>query len=157
MSKFPEETGSELLKFYGFPGENLKRLKFPYQMYYNGKKCSSTRVHEKVYDSLLRIYNNVLAAYGTDKIKELGLDQFAGCFNIRKMRGGTKMSTHSWGIAIDHDHKNNTLRMKKPQARFSKEEYDVWWWIWEQEGWYSLGREHNYDWMHIQACWRNKP
>lgn len=26
---------------------------------------------------------------------------FDGCFNIRKMRGGTAPSRHSWGIAID--------------------------------------------------------
>ena len=31
-------------------------------------------------------------------------------------------------------------------------EYDAWWRCWESEGWVSLGRLRNFDWMHIQAA-----
>lgn len=35
----------------------------------------------------------------TGHVKEL--KTWDGCFNIRKKRGGTTMSLHSWGVAID--------------------------------------------------------
>jgi len=88
-------------------------------------------------------------------IKELGLDQFGGCFADRDIRGGDRKSTHAWAIAFDFDPSHNTLHMKAPIARFSKPEYEAWWQAWEAEGWYSLGRHKDYDWMHVQACWRD--
>lgn len=40
------------------------------------------------------------------------LKTFDGCFNIRKKRGLTSMSLHSWGIAIDVNAAWNQLNMK---------------------------------------------
>jgi hypothetical protein len=37
------------------------------------------------------------------------LKTWDGCFNIRKIRGGTNMSLHSWGIAIDVNAFENPL------------------------------------------------
>jgi hypothetical protein len=68
------------------------------------------------------------------------------------MRGGTKWSTHSWGIAIDYDPERNRLNWGRDKASFAKPEYGDWWKIWEKEGWVSLGRTRNFDWMHIQAA-----
>ena len=31
-------------------------------------------------------------------------------------------------------------------------EYETSWWFWEEEGWVSLGRTKNPDWMHVQAA-----
>ena len=45
---------------------------------------------------LTQAFKNLIA---TGNIKEL--KTWDGCFNIRKMRGLTSMSLHSWGIAID--------------------------------------------------------
>ena len=68
------------------------------------------------------------------------------------MRGGTRWSTHAWGIAIDYDPDRNQLKWGRDRAAFARPEYDAWWRLWEEEGWVSLGRTRNYDWMHVQAA-----
>jgi hypothetical protein len=45
---------------------------------------------------LTKAFKNLIA---TGNVREL--KTWDGCFNIRKMRGLTSMSLHSWGIAID--------------------------------------------------------
>jgi hypothetical protein len=72
--------------------------------------------------------------------------------NVRKMRGSDAWSMHSWGIALDFDANRNALRMTSKEAAFAKPAYNQWWKLWEDEGWVSLGRERNYDWMHVQAA-----
>ena len=44
------------------------------------------------------------------EIHRLRLDVWGGCLNVRKMRGGTRNSMHSWGIALDYDPQNNQLK-----------------------------------------------
>jgi len=62
---------------------------------------------------------------------------------------------HSWAIAFDFDPENNGYRSSKnprdghPKAEFSDPVYDRWFQMWEAEGAISLGRERDYDWMHI--------
>jgi len=69
------------------------------------------------------------------------------------MRGSsTKWSIHSWGAAIDLDPNKNALKMTDKEATFAKPDYRDFWKIVESEGWVSLGRARNYDWMHFQAA-----
>lgn len=102
--------------------------------------------------SLSTVLKNVKDVYGPNRISELGLDLFGGCFNFRKMRNGEKLSMHSWGIALDFHPDQNRLRWGRNQALFAQKEYDMWWECWEDEGWLSLGRMRNFDWMHVQAA-----
>jgi len=57
---------------------------------------------------------------------------FDGCFNIRKMRGKTSMSLHSWGIAFDFNAFANPLGLtvKQIEAKglkpFSEQFLDCW-------------------------------
>jgi hypothetical protein len=46
-----------------------------------------------------------------------------GCFNIRKKRGSSSISTHAWGIAIDMNAAWNPFRGK---VTWSQEFLDVW-------------------------------
>jgi hypothetical protein len=110
------------------------------------------RVHEKVADSLAEVLERVHAHYGETEIERLGLNLFGGDYVARRMRGGTSMSMHSWGIAIDFDPANNQLKWGRDRARLAGADYADWWRIWEDEGWLSLGRARNYDWMHVQAA-----
>lgn len=59
---------------------------------------------------------------------------------------------HSWGIAIDYDPDRNQLQWGRDRAVFAGPDYDAWWQFWEEEGWTSLGRTRNFDWMHVQAA-----
>lgn len=53
------------------------------------------------------VYRAIVAA-GLEK----ELHTFDGCFNIRNIRGKESLSTHSWGIAVDHNAALNPLGAK---------------------------------------------
>ena len=151
---WPTSGETALKKYYGEPGSNLTYLIVPYPHYLawnTSAKVTRIQCHEKIHDSLDRVLNRVLEHYGEEKIKALRLDLFGGCFNKRKMRGGSRWSLHSWAIALDYDPSHNKLKWGRDKAAFAQSEYEQWWKLWEEEGWTSLGRAKNYDWMHIQA------
>jgi len=153
-NNWPEYDETKLNNFYGNVGENQIRIQLPYphKLSWDKRKIiNSFYCNEKVHDSMLRILTKVLNHYGIDEIKRLKLDLWGGCLNVRKMRGGANWSTHSWGIAVDYNPEENKLRWGGEKASFSKPDYADWWQFWEEEGWTSLGRTKNYDWMHIQA------
>ncbi len=153
--KWPLQTQDELEKFYGEPGTGQVKIQLPYPVkiaWEPTKVITKFSCHNKVRDSLLRVLINVKNTYGMERIKSLGLDMWGGCLNVRKMRGGSKWSTHAWGIALDWDPARNRLRWDKYKANFALPDYGMWWKHWEDEGWTSLGRERNYDFMHVQAA-----
>ena len=129
---------------------NLVNVKPPYQLYYCGKAVKTIRVHKLIADRVQAALKEILAHYGLEKIKALGLDQYSGSYNYRNSTNSNSMSMHAWGIALDFAAATNTYGMKKPQASLSKPECEMWWKIWEKHGAVSLGRECNYDWMHLQ-------
>ena len=137
---------------YGAAGDesNLTNITPPYPLFFEGRQVKTIRVHRMIADRVLDALRDVLGHYGPTKIKALGLDQYSGSYNYRKNTGGSSLSLHSWGIALDFDAEHNTYSMHKPQARFSAPEYDEWWNIWERHGGYSLGRRSDCDYMHVQ-------
>lgn len=156
-NEWPWEREEDLLAFYGEVGKNQTKIKLPYPHRLSWDLDTivhSYSCHEKVHDSLLRVLTNVYEHYGEEQIKALRLDIWGGCLNVRQIRGGTRHSTHSWGIAVDYDPANNQLKWGRDKASFAKPAYDAWWRFWAEEGWLSLGQLKNYDWMHIQAARR---
>jgi len=149
-------TEAECPKFYGPKGENQTNIILPYSMrlaWDMSKAVTKITCHEKVADSLLRIFKNILGEYGYVRISDLGIDRFGGCLNVRLKRGSTSAwSIHSWGCAIDLDPDRNKLRETSKTARFARPEYLPMWRIIEAEGWVSLGRARNFDYMHAQAA-----
>lgn len=151
-TKWP--TQARVPDFYGERGANQVKYIPPYQFYlYDSRvKVEHISVHRKVEPSLDRILRKVYEHYGPEAIRDMHLDRFFGSLNVRKMRGSNSWSMHSWGIALDFDANRNALRMTSKEAAFAKPAYSAWWQFWEEEGWVSLGRERNYDWMHVQAA-----
>lgn len=142
-------------RVYGAPGKNQTTLRLPYPMRLAWEPKTVVRqfsIHEKVHDSAMRCFNRIADAYDGHERQTLGIDLFGGCLNVRRMRGGSALSMHSWGIAIDFDPARNQLRWGADRARLAQLDAIAFWKIWEDEGWVSLGRERNYDWMHVQAA-----
>jgi hypothetical protein len=155
---WPLEIEADMTAFYGEPGHPpLARVASPWTMRLSwdlSTKVSHIACHERVAGSLERVLGRVHDHYGPERIQELRLDRFGGCFNPRRKRGGTSWSTHAWAIALDFDPERNPLWWGRNQASFARPEYHAWWQAWEDEGWVSLGRVANFDWMHVQAARR---
>jgi hypothetical protein len=152
---WPRQVEAELIRHYGEIGKNqtMLALPYPHRLAWDLRKTvQKFSCHEKVHDSALRVLTRVLAHYGPERITELRLDRWAGCLNVRQMRGGTRWSLHAWGIAIDYDSEFNGYNWGRARATLARPEYDPWWRFWEEEGWVSLGRTRNFDWMHVQAA-----
>jgi hypothetical protein len=154
--KWPKQDYRSMVDFYGPVGENVTQLEVPYKLklaWAPSTTLTKISCNQKCAKSLYTIFENTLKTYGQKDISKLKLDLFGGCVNVRKMRGGSSWSIHSWGAAVDLDPDNNQLKWSKPKATFSKSEYTNFWKIVEAEGWTSLGKERNFDWMHFQAAY----
>jgi len=147
---------SQIIAKYGKPnqqGSYLTTIKLPYPMrlaWDKKVKVTTMRCHKLVADDFQKVFNELLNHYGYEKIVELGIDLFGGCFNFRAMRGGSDYSRHSWGIAIDLDPERNQLHETSSTARFARPEYHAMIDIFYKHGFVSLGKEKNYDWMHFE-------
>jgi hypothetical protein len=156
-TRWPQESQQELFRFYGNVGENQVRIDAPYKMVLAWDlNTTITRItcHTKVADSLYTILDNVRRSYTETEITRHGFNLFGGTLNVRQIRGGTRWSTHAWGVAIDIDPARNGLRTPWHQAYLGRPECRDFVECFKQQGWYSLGLEKNFDAMHFQACWR---
>ncbi|NCC21915.1 MAG: M15 family peptidase [Alphaproteobacteria bacterium] len=154
---WPVQTPTALRDFYGEPCDESKlvQVRSPWRLtiaYNTAQHTDVITCHKKVADSLERVLGTVRNVYGEADIRRLNLHLYGGSYNCRNMRGGARYSTHAYGIALDWDPDHNRLRWGRDKARFARPEYGPWWEAWEKEGWRSLGREKNYDWMHAQAA-----
>lgn len=135
-------------------GTNIVSMPLPYPMrlaWDTHTSVTKISCHKKLVPVLTKIFKELLAYYGIEKIKSLGIDLYGGCFNYRLMRGSTKtLSVHSWGAAIDLDPARNQLKETSATARFARKEYKPMLDIFEANGFYSLGRYQNRDFMHFQ-------
>ncbi|OJF97560.1 M15 family metallopeptidase [Pararhizobium antarcticum] len=146
---------SECLAVYGPVGQNQVQIEVPFDMFLAWSPSTRLRkmtLHRKVAASAERVLQRVAQIYNAKERASLGIDQFGGSLNVRKMRGGNSYSMHSWGIAIDFDPLRNGLHVHKPQARLSHPDAVHFWVVWEGEGWLSLGKARDFDWMHVQAA-----
>lgn len=137
---------------FGSPGEeeNLVSVVPAYQLYYEGAPVRSIRVHRLIALHVQQALAEVLEHYGKEEIQRLGLNQYGGSYNFRATARGKTLSLHAWGIALDFAPASNGLNVKSPRASLSRPDCVAWWEIWERHGAVSLGRERNYDWMHLQ-------
>lgn len=145
---FPKSY-KEMFTFYGEPGtpevpcKGLTRINTSnLRLLYGMSKVSSVQCHEKIAPSLLGFLTELNGS-------EFGyvLGEYGGCYNPRKVRGGSNFSDHAWGAAIDLCPTKNKLRWHWPmQAHMPLEVYE----IAARWGATSLGWTGNYDAMHIR-------
>lgn len=110
---WPSPSEKDLLSFYGKPGDESKLVNLDVAglgVKYEGKTVRTIRVHKliaprlhSVLVELSKSHPNVLAEY-------------AGAYNLRKMRGGNKYSLHARGAAIDFMAWSNGLRTHWPMG-----------------------------------------
>ena len=148
----------QIIQIYGQPnqqGSYLTTIQLPFPMRLAWDKKTSVnkmRVHKKVAQDFTNVFNELLKVYGLQKIQELGIDLFGGCFAFRAMRGGSDYSRHSWGIAIDLHPEANGLKTPYSKSNFSKPEYKKLHEIFEKNGFVNLGKEKGYDAMHFEKA-----
>ena len=146
---------SQMERFYGPVGQNITLVTLPYKMklaWDTDQTVTKMSLNRKCAESAEKVFAAALDHYGLSEIQRLRLDLFGGSLNVRKMRGGSNWSVHSWAAAIDIDPEHNQFRWSNTKATLDELDYEPWWKLWEAEGWVSLGRERNFDWMHVQAC-----
>jgi hypothetical protein len=83
-----------------------------------------------------------------DYLRKQGLDLYGGGFNYRLKRGGSTLSTHSWGCAIDLDPERNGMGDTTPAMPIFART------LFENAGWVWGGRwkGKNCDGMHFQLA-----
>jgi len=147
----------EIVKKYGTPNETglgyLTTIQLPYPMklaWDLDTKVSRMSCHKLAAEKFLDVFNDLLAEYGMAEIERLGIDLFGGCFNYRKMRGGSSWSKHAWGIAVDLDPARNKLKETAKTARFARPEYQKMMDVFYKNGFINLGIEKGYDFMHFE-------
>jgi hypothetical protein len=123
MPKWPKQSQCDA--FYGNPrgrngtssdswkARNLIFIKVPFKMItaWDGKPVTRLHIHKKCAASLSGVLEKIWVASGRSqaKINEWGVNKFGGTFAFRTMRGGSSLSMHSWGCAIDFDPARNGL------------------------------------------------
>ncbi len=148
-------TTKQIINKYGQPGDvknfTVINLPYPMKVAWDLKiSIKKMQCHKLIADKLLAVFNEILQVYGLEKIQELGIDLYGGCYNYRKMRGGTEWSRHSWAIAIDLSPVANSLKVPWKKAQFSKPEYKPMIDIFYKNGFKNLGIEKGYDAMHFE-------
>jgi hypothetical protein len=70
----------------------------------HSKMVSAFRCHKRLRGIFAQVFGHIIAAGLASKVRSFG-----GCFMYRPQRTGAKVSTHSWGIAIDLNPETNGL------------------------------------------------
>ena len=163
---FPHEDSVNLMKFYGDPrgsngqvskkwfSENMVKWTPPYTIYYSDGKRTPLKtifLHKKVISVYTAAFTEVKNTFEPKEINDLRLNISGGAFNYRVIRGGNRLSTHAFGIAIDMDPARNPYPKKWKEGMINREfcdilmKHGIWW----------RGHNGDVDAMHFQCAWRN--
>lgn len=142
---WPKADQASLTRFYGSPGDESQLVALNVEglgIRYDGQAVKSIRCHDKVADSLKRILTSL------SKTHPGIMNQYAGCYNNRTMRGGSLPSLHARGAAIDFAPETNGNKTPWPVvADMPLEVMEAF----AREGWTPAGAFWGRDAMHFQA------
>lgn len=139
--------------------KNIVRITPPFRMTYAGQPITrGIRVHRHCAASLARVLENLRDAAGGKQatLDHWGVSIFGGVVDYRLMRGGSSLSIHSYGAAIDLDPARNGLYDRTPRfaefpAVLAAFRAEGWRWGGDWNGNGSSADERKADGMHWQA------
>lgn len=153
---YPHDNNDELIAFYGTPeqAENkLVSVPFPWISKIEGKVVKGIRIHQKIANDLKLILDDVWEFSGKNQsvIDSWGLSTYDGSYNNRPVRGGSRLSQHAFGAAIDFDAEDNPNSVTTGNRALANMPEKVIQ-IWANHGWMNGGRKWGRDFMHYSAC-----
>lgn len=126
-------------------------LPYPMRLAWDkNKTVKKMQCNKLVAEKFKSIFKELLDHYGLNELQRLEIDLFGGCFNYRLMRNGSKLSRHSWGVAIDLSPEKNGLKTPVSKSQFAGKEYNKMFEIFEKHGFINLGKTIGYDTMHFE-------
>lgn len=176
MNRWPSQSPTAMNEFYGNPDrnrdgvadlewqkKNLVRIIPPYTLYYpqddlhhkgqiikRGLALKSLTVHHNAAESLARCLGGIGKEFTAEELLKYELDLCGGVFVFRLKRGGSSLSIHSWGSAIDLSHLINYFGRKYDETKGMMPERAVK--VFADEGWTWGGLWSTGDAMHFQAA-----
>jgi hypothetical protein len=163
MPNWPKQSGCDA--YYGDPrgkngqasakweSANLVKVPVPWKMVASWDPnipIKSIRVHKNCAASLTRIMEVIWrdSDYEQATIAAWGMDKFGGGYNYRLTRGGSWLSMHAYGCAVDFDPARNGMGDRTPYFANCPEVLAAF----KSEGWTWGGDWSNPDGMHWQAA-----
>lgn len=146
-------SDAQMRNKYGAVGTSQIQIVLPFPMrlaWDHSTTVTRTTCHKLAAGSLSGALEQMRDHYGLEQIRLLRIDLFGGVLNVRKKRGGSTWSAHSWGTAIDLDPDRNQLAWKRDRASFARPEYEPMRKAFADGGWMSLGTCYDFDHMHWQ-------
>lgn len=120
----PRDTDAAITERFGPPGKEngytppLARVPLPFELrlYGGPTRLREISVHRGIAERVEAVFVRLLEVYPTESDRAAaGIVNYYGCYHPRRMRGGTRLSRHSWAIALDFDADRNGLRAKWPE------------------------------------------
>lgn len=105
---------------------------------FNGKECHTIYIHKEMANPLYNVWTHMMRL-GTAKY----IESFDGCFAIRNSRRNSKLSVHSFGLAIDLNAATNPLGAKPTISLELVKSFELAGFVWG-------GRWAHPDGMHFQ-------
>ena len=164
MNPWPRGDAAAMNDFYSNPARNgdgvpdrawedanLEAIVPPYHMvlaWAPETPVRTIRVHKRCAISLRRILQRIADHYPSQHDLEAArLHLYGGCYAFRLKRGGTTLSNHSWGSAIDLDPAHNGFGVKWKPGMMPEAVVE----IFAAEGWAWGGTWKTADSMHFEA------
>lgn len=158
--RLPLETTAAMNAFYGAASripDYLDSFSFPYEgirLYERdgvkikdatGDGLPDHTCHKALIGRMTAALMEIYATLGREEFERQGWHLYGGCYNYRAKTGGSSLSTHSWGVAIDLNPSENYYA--KTSTTFSAAAIN----IMEKWGFLSGFRAWGKDAMHFQA------
>jgi len=133
---------------------NLTRVPIPWDAvlcWDTTARVKTALVHKKCAPDLAAIFAEIKALYPSQElIVKARMHLYGGGYTFRAIRGGSNLSMHAYGAAVDFDTVNNPLgRAWKANAGMMQPAVVE---IFERHGWVWGGRWRRQDCQHFQAA-----